>query len=137
MSKFNDWKSAGPRRAAMTLIAVAVLGCVAATRAADDSLDAVDVRAHVAEPVDKAGSAAGPAAASEKRQLPPPDKSPKSPPRSLFRCWQDGRVIFEGRGYGALPQSQITAELKSGDGVPGRVQVLDMYQGLCVLELPK
>ena len=46
-------------------------------------------------------------------------------------------MIFEGRGYGALPQSQIVAELKSSDGGQGRVQVLNMYQGLCVLELPK
>jgi hypothetical protein len=121
----------------MTLITAAALGCVAATRASDDSLDAVDVRTQVAEPVDKAGSAAGSAPASEERQLPAPGKSPKSPPRSLFRCWQDGRMIFEGRGYGALPQSQVAAELKSSDGATGRVQVLNMYEGLCVLELPK
>ncbi len=46
-------------------------------------------------------------------------------------------MIFEGRGYGALPQSQIAAELKAVDGASGRVQVLDMFEGLCVLELPK
>jgi hypothetical protein len=56
---------------------------------------------------------------------------------SLFRCWQDGQIIFEGRGYGALPPSQIAAELKAADGGSGRLQVLDMYHGLCVLELPR
>lgn len=137
MSRFGDWTPSGPGWAATALITAAALGCVAATLASDDSLEAVDVRAQVAEPVDQAGPAAASPRVSEERQPPAPGKSPKSLPRSLFRCWQDGRMIFEGRGYGALPQPQVAAELKSSDGSQGRVQVLNMYQGLCVLELPK
>ena len=35
-------------------------------------------------------------------------------------------------------KGEITAaELKAVDGASGRVQVLDMFEGLCVLELPK
>ena len=36
-----------------------------------------------------------------------------------------------------MPQSQVAAELKGGEGSTGRLQVLDMYDGFCVLELPK
>jgi hypothetical protein len=121
----------------MALITAAALGRVAAALASDDSLDAVNVRAQIAEALDQTGSAGGSVRTPEERPLPALGKSPKGPPRSLFRCWQDGRIIFEGRGYGALPPSQIVAELKASDGTSGRVQVLDMYQGLCVLELPK
>jgi hypothetical protein len=56
---------------------------------------------------------------------------------SEFRCWQGGQMIFETRGMGPLPTNQVVADLKSTDGSGGRVQVLDMYEGLCILELPK
>jgi hypothetical protein len=46
-------------------------------------------------------------------------------------------MVFEGSGFGPLPQTQVAADLKVADGGAGRVQVLDLYQGLCVLELPK
>jgi hypothetical protein len=137
MSRSSDQKTAGLWSAAIALVAVAALACTSGTRASDESPAAVDVRARVAAPVDQSGSPAGSATSSEERPAPAPGKSPKGPPRSLFRCWQDGRMIFEGRGYGPLPSSQVVAELKSGDNSSGRVQVLDMYQGLCLLELPK
>jgi len=134
------------------LIAVAALGCAGMALAADDSSEVnvrakmakaaddsseVNVRAKMAKAADDTASANGPARSAE--EVPPTalGRSPKGPPVSLFRCWQEGRVIFEGRGYGALPSTQIVAELKASDGGAGRVQILDMYQGLCVLELPK
>jgi len=134
MSRFSDSKTAGRRGAAVALIAA--LACTGATLASDDPLDAVTVRVQGAEPPGEARSASGSDHTPEERPAPAPGKSAKSP-RSLFRCWQGGRMIFEGRGYGALPQSQIAAELKAVDGASGRVQVLDMFEGLCVLELPK
>jgi hypothetical protein len=125
-----------PQAAAMTLIAVAALVWAGATCAADDSPAAVDVRARVAKAGDEPGPAAGPARSSEVAP-PAPGRTPKGPPASLFRCWQGGRIIFEGRGYGALPPAQIAAELKAADGGSGRLQVLDLTRGVCVLELPK
>ena len=125
-----------PQAAVMTLITVAALVCAGATWAADDSPAAVDVRAKVARAREEPGPGAVPARSSEEAP-PTPGRSPKGPPASLFRCWQDGRIIFEGRGYGALPPSQIAAELKAVDGGSGRLQVLDLTRGLCVLELPK
>ena len=129
--------------AAVTLVAVGALIYTGASRASDDSPAAVNVRAQVpghGDPAKPAGASAPPSEQrplSEERQPPGPGRTPKGPPRSLFRCWQDGRIIFEGRGYGALPTSQVTAELKAGEGGSGRIQLLDMYGGTCVLELPK
>jgi hypothetical protein len=120
----------------VTLTAIVALACAAAAPASDEAVGAVTVRAQGAEAPDEGKPVGEFAHSLDERQTPAPGKSQKSA-RSLLRCWQDGRIIFEGRGYGALPQSQIAAELKSNDGGLGRVQVLDMYQGLCVLELPK
>jgi hypothetical protein len=122
-------------RFSKTLIAVAALGCAGIALAAEDASE-VNVRAKIARAADETGPAAGLARSAEEAP-PAPGRSPKGPPVSLFRCWQDGRVIFEGKGYAALPSSQIVAELKASDGGAGRLQVLDLYQGVCVLELPK
>jgi hypothetical protein len=136
MSKLNELRTIGPWCAAATLVAAVALACAAAALASDELVGAVTLKAQVAEPTDETKPVGESAHAADGRQTPALGKSQKSA-RSLLRCWQDGRIIFEGRGYGALPQSQIAAELKSSDGGPGRVQVLDMYQGLCVLELPR
>jgi len=136
MSRFSELRPGAAWRAAVTLMGVVALGCAAATLPSDDAGDPVTIRAWGKERSDEAKPADGASQASEERPLPGPGKAPKAS-RSLFRCWQGGRMIFEGRGYGPLPQSQIAAELKPGDGGSGRVQVLDLYESLCVLELPK
>jgi hypothetical protein len=59
------------------------------------------------------------------------------PASSEFRCWQGGQMIFEAKGLGPLASTQVSADMKPADGSGGRVQVLDMYEGLCILELPK
>ena len=122
----------GAVRAAVALIGVAVLGYAAASFAEGEP---VSIGTPGAQPSDEAKSAARPL---DERPpgLPLRVPAPK-PPRSLFRCWQHGQVIFEGRGYSALPPSQVAADLKGSDGNGGRLQVLDMNQGLCILELPK
>lgn len=54
-------------------------------------------------------------------------------PRSVLKCWQEGRLIFESSGM-ALPEtgSGGVAPMK---GPSGRtLQVLDLRQGLCILE---
>jgi hypothetical protein len=136
MSRFNELRPAAAWRAAVTLIGIMALGCAAATLSSDESVDSVTIGASGAGPSDEAKPAGEPARTADEKQAGPASKAFKSP-RSLFRCWQGGRMIFEGRGYGPLPQSQIAAELKPGDGASGRAQLLDMYEGLCVLELPK
>jgi hypothetical protein len=120
----------------VTLIGIVALGCAAAALPSEESVDSVTIGASGAEPSDAAKPAGQAAQFPDEKQAGAAAKALKGP-RSLFRCWQGGRMIFEGRGYGPLPQSQIAAELKPGDGGSGRVQVLDLYEGLCVLELPK
>ena len=133
MSRFSELKARGPWRPVATLLALVALGFAAATLASDRSREALVIRTTAADSHDEVGPGNSPSRADEPSGL---GKAAKSP-RSLFRCWQDGRMIYEGRGYGALPKSQVAAELKSGDSAAGTVQVLDLYQSLCVLELPK
>jgi hypothetical protein len=122
-------------RFSKALIAVAALGCAGIALAADDASE-VNMRAKIARAADDTGPVTGPARPAD--EVPAaPGRSPKGPPVSLFRCWQDGRVIFEGKGYGALPATQVAAELKASDGGTGRLQLLDLNRELCVLELPK
>jgi hypothetical protein len=54
-------------------------------------------------------------------------------PRSVLKCWQEGRLIFESNDM-TLPESGSggVAPMK---GPKGRtVQLLDLRQGLCILE---
>ncbi|MBV8211510.1 MAG: hypothetical protein JO133_15750 [Burkholderiaceae bacterium] len=132
MSTFNK-----PGPVAVRCAIAAVMGLLAlgsdATLAADKAHDSISITTSGSELSDEAKSSTGSAQIGDEK----PGAAPKAPARSLFRCWQEGRLIFEGRGYTALPPSQVAAELKSAESGSGRVQVLDMYQGICVLELPK
>ncbi len=84
--------------------------------------------ATAAEPADKARSA---------RTKPTPVESMArivdDTPRSSFKCWQEGRLIFESNGM-TLPESGSggVAPMKGPNG--RTVQVLDLRQGLCILE---
>ena len=119
----------------MLLTAVS-LACGGATFASDEAGDPVVIGALGAESSNDTKPGAALPHAPEERSSAAAGKSAKSA-RSLFRCWQAGRQVFEGRGYGALPPSQVAAELKGGEGATGRLQVLEMYDGFCVLELPR
>lgn len=82
----------------------------------------------VAEPADKAKAT---------RTKPTPVESMArivdDSPRSSFKCWQEGRLIFESNGV-SLPESGAggVAPIKGPNG--RQVQVLDLRQGLCILE---
>jgi hypothetical protein len=140
MSRSSRPQPGAAWRFAATLIGTLCVGiapaCGAAAAAGTDRSGAVTIAAPGADSPGEAKSSGGIAHGGDELQLGAPGKAPKAA-RSLFRCWQDGRMIYEGRGYAALPKSQVAAELKSGDSTAGTVQVLDLYQGLCVLELPK
>jgi len=133
MSTFNELRLYAARCAVATVAGLLTLACSTDSSAADKSHDGMSITTSASELSDEVKSGGAPAQASDER----PGGAPKAPTRSLFRCWQDGRLIFEGRGYAALPPSQIAAELKSSESGSGRVQLLDLYQGVCVLELPK
>src|SRR5215472_5541859 len=117
------------------LIGMVALGCTGQAPAyePDQRAGSVTLGAPGKKPSDEAKPAAASGQDLEERRLPTPAKPPKGAPRSLFRCWQEGQLIFEGAGYGPLPPTQIAAELKAADGGTGKVQVLDLYQGVCIL----
>lgn len=55
-------------------------------------------------------------------------------PARTLRCWQQGRLIFEGSGFSlpALPASLRGATIA---GAPGQqVHLLDFQHGFCILE---
>lgn len=128
----------GAWRAAVALVGVVAIGCAAGARAFDEPVHGVTIGTPGKDASDDAKAAGGPMRAREREEgLPQPKVPAPKPPRSLFRCWQHGQIIFEGRGYGPLPTSQVAADLKPADPASGRIQVLDMYEGMCILELPK
>jgi hypothetical protein len=84
----------------------------------------------MAEMVDQARSAA--------KTKPTPVESmariPDDTARSVLRCWQEGRLVFEGSGIGAGEAASSTSS-RTFKGANGRtVQLLDLRQGLCILE---
>jgi hypothetical protein len=139
MSRFSKAEQGWCAAVALLGVCITALGVSAAARAVEEPTRAVSIGARVGTEAPDEGKPAGGAMRSseDKGEGAQSKAAVAKPPGSLFRCWQDGRLIFEGRGYGALPQSQVAADLRPADGASGRVQILDMYEGLCVLELPK
>jgi hypothetical protein len=124
------------RRTAFTLIAAGSLGLALAAQASDEAAGSATLELPKAAGSDKSKSADTPSRAYDEKLAGAPGRSSKAS-GSVLRCWQAGQMIFEGRGYSALPPSQVAADLKQADGSGGRAQIMDMYEGLCVLELPK
>jgi hypothetical protein len=124
------------RRAALALIAAGSLGCSLAAWASDQAAVPATVELPKGAASDKAKPAETPSHAYDPKLAGAPGQSSKAT-GSVLRCWQGGQMIFEGRGYAALPPSQVTADLRPADSSAGRVQIMDFYEGLCVLELIK
>jgi hypothetical protein len=138
MSRSTELQLRRTSRVGAILIGMVALGCTAQALAYEP--DQPDSSVTLGTPGKKSSDVAKAAASGQdavERPLPAPAKPPKGGPRSLFRCWQEGQLIFEGAGYGPLPPTQIAAELKAADGGAGKVQVLDLYQGVCILEVAK
>lgn len=58
---------------------------------------------------------------------------PDDAARSVLRCWQEGRLVFEGSGIGS--ETATPGAARTFKGSNGRtVQLLDLRQGLCILE---
>ena len=52
--------------------------------------------------------------------------------RPLLRCWQEGRLVFEGSGVLPSAQGQAAIELRNATGTA--LQVFDLKNGLCLLD---
>lgn len=127
MSRFS--KVRGARRLAAVVMCGAFFGSAIPARAgAEPASPPATITTQ-----DEGKSADGSRGYSDKLAV----KTPAKAPASEFRCWQGGQMIFEARGVGPMSATQVAADLKAADGSTGRIQVLDMYEGLCILELPR
>lgn len=54
------------------------------------------------------------------------------PKRPVLRCWQEGRMVFEGSGLLPASQGQAAIELRNASGTS--LQVFDLKNGLCMLD---
>jgi CCR4-NOT transcriptional regulation complex NOT5 subunit len=52
--------------------------------------------------------------------------------RPVLRCWQEGRLVFEGSGVLPSAQGQAAIELRNASGTA--LQVFDLKNGLCLLD---
>ena len=58
-------------------------------------------------------------------------------PRTVLRCWQEGRLVFEGTNL-QMAGGDTAGTVPALKGPDGRtVQLLDLRQGLCVYERSK
>lgn len=58
---------------------------------------------------------------------------PRSTKRPLMRCWQEGKLVYEGGGM-TVPASAASApiELRSGNALA--LQIFDLKSGMCLLD---
>jgi hypothetical protein len=52
-----------------------------------------------------------------------------------LRCWQQGRLIYEGTGMAALPRTPSSIDLRGTSSNDTVLQVLDLRAGLCLIEV--
>jgi hypothetical protein len=52
--------------------------------------------------------------------------------KPVMRCWQEGKLLFEGAGMTPAGVGQPTIELRNGGGVA--LQVFDLKNALCLLD---
>jgi hypothetical protein len=131
MSRRSD-ELVGPalRLAAATLI---VFGAGAGAAMAQDSPSANSIKAM--------GAAAAGAAAKDAKPAPnPKDAAAQATTaarsgggrKPVMRCWQEGKLLFEGAGMTPAAIGQASIELRNGGGIA--LQVFDLKNGLCLLD---
>lgn len=54
--------------------------------------------------------------------------------RPILRCWQEGKLVFEGSGMTPANQSSVSVELRSAARGGVAVQMFDLKSGLCMLD---
>lgn len=58
---------------------------------------------------------------------------PRVGKRPLLRCWQEGKLVYEGTGMSVASQ-QGTASIDLRNGNNMAVQIFDLKNGLCLLD---
>lgn len=93
------------------------------------SRDAKDAGAR--DPKDQTASTAKTAAAPAPKDAAVSATVPRQR-RPVLRCWQEGRLVFEGAGVQPSAQGQAAIELRNAAGTA--LQVFDLKNGLCLLD---
>jgi hypothetical protein len=58
---------------------------------------------------------------------------PRAGKRPLMRCWQEGKLVFEGAGMTvASQQGASSIDLRNGNALA--LQIFDLKNGLCLLD---
>jgi hypothetical protein len=60
------------------------------------------------------------------------DKGAEVPARSMLKCWQEGRLIYETSGISVAGSDAVATGVKGANG--RSLQLLDLRQALCILE---
>jgi hypothetical protein len=76
--------------------------------------------------------------AGKAKQISPKDASvsssvPRVGKRPLLRCWQEGKLVYEGAGMQVAAQ-QGTASIDLRNGGALAVQIFDLKNGMCLLD---
>lgn len=79
----------------------------------------------------KDAAAAGKAGAAAPKDASVSTSVPRAK-RPVLRCWQEGRLVFEGAGVLPPNQGAAAIELRSASGTT--LQVFDLKNGLCMLD---
>lgn len=58
---------------------------------------------------------------------------PRSTKRPLMRCWQDGKLIYEGGGM-TVPAAAASASIELRNGNTLALQIFDLKSGMCLLD---
>jgi hypothetical protein len=111
------------------VVAMAVLALLATSVQAQQSPTAASIRA--LQEQGKEGDKAKPAPKDAAVSASVPRSSGKRP---LMRCWQEGKLVYEGAGMTTTSSSAAGApiELRSGNSVA--LQIFDLKSGLCLLD---
>lgn len=59
--------------------------------------------------------------------------APRTNKRPLLRCWQEGKLIYEGGGL-TVPASAASAPIELRNGTAVGVQIFDLKSGMCLLD---
>jgi hypothetical protein len=111
------------------VVACALLALAEAPAAAQDSPTAASIKALQ----DKGGQDPGKAKLASPKDASVSSSVPRVGKRPLLRCWQEGKLVYEGAGMSVASQ-QGTASIDLRNGSAMAVQIFDLKNGMCLLD---
>jgi hypothetical protein len=115
--------------AAAALVLMTLMALMAANAQAQQSPTAASIRA--LQDQGKEGDKAKPAPKDAAVSSSVPRSSGKRP---LMRCWQEGKLVYEGAGMTTGPGSAAGAPIELRNGNAVALQIFDLKSGLCLLD---